>query len=107
MRKTKYLSVYITANDLKEARKIAYHLVEHKLAACVNVIPEMTGIYHWEGKVREGKEVVMVIKTRRKLFAKLEKAVKKLHSHEVPCIVGFPIEKGHAPFLNWIKDGTK
>ena len=100
------LFVYITCADPDEARKIARAVVEQRLAACANILAPHESVYWWEGKVQQGQEVAVVLKTQSALFEKLEKAVKSLHSYDVPCIVALPIEKAHRPFLEWIQRET-
>ncbi|MCB1530141.1 MAG: divalent-cation tolerance protein CutA [Rhodospirillales bacterium] len=95
--------VYITAGSREEAQKIAEHLIEARLAACVNVLPEMSSVYRWEGKVCREREVALIAKTTENKLEDLTAAVKSIHSYDVPCIVALPIEGGYAPFLNWIE----
>ena len=103
---TGYLSVYITAPSRDLAEKIARNLVEERLAACVNIVPGVRSIYRWKNKVEAATEVILIAKTRATLFDKLEKRAKELHSYECPCIVAWPIEAGHAPYLEWIAQET-
>jgi len=102
----KYYSVYITAKDEGEARKIGKALVEEKLAACVNILP-IKSIYRWKGEIEEAEEVTMFVKTKAELADEVIKRVKELHSYEVPCIVCFPIEKGYRGYLKWIEESTR
>jgi periplasmic divalent cation tolerance protein len=102
----RYEFLYATAGNTREARKIAKHLVEEKLAACVNIFP-IESTYRWEGKILHEKEVAMIIKTRRKLADHVIERVKELHSYEVPCIVTLGIERGNIDFLRWIDESTK
>jgi len=76
-------ALFATASSLEEAQKIARGLLEKKLVACVNMLPQVTSVYTWEGKVEESTEVMMVIKTRRALVAQVTEAVKGLHSYQV------------------------
>ena len=76
-------SCFATASSPEEAQKIARGLLEKKLVACVNMLPQVTSVYTWEGKVEESTEVMMVIKTRRALVAQVTEAVKGLHSYQV------------------------
>ena len=101
-----YRSIYITARDEAEARKIGRMLVEEKLAACVNIHP-IQSIYRWHGKIEEEGEIAIWVKTRAELADRVIERVKELHSYEVPCIVSLPIEKGHPAFLQWIGESTK
>ncbi len=101
-----YTFVYITAPTREEAEKIGRVLVNERLAACVNIIPGMRSIYHWQGKVEQAQEVVVIAKTRAALFEKLAKRVRDLHSYTCPCIISLPISAGEPTFLNWINEYT-
>jgi len=101
-----YRSIYITAGDEDEARRIARTLVEEKLAACANILP-VKSIYWWEGEIEEAGEVAMLVKTKVELADEVVARVKELHSYEVPCIVVFSIEKGYEEYLKWIGESTK
>jgi periplasmic divalent cation tolerance protein len=97
-----YSVVFITAEDQKQAEKIANALVEHKLAACVNIIPKIRSIFIWKGKKDSCDELLLIAKTRSKNFNKLKQKVKQLHSYDVPEIISIPIEKGDKRYLDWI-----
>lgn len=98
--------VYITCADRAEADKIGRALVEARLAACINIIDGMNSIYWWEGKIGEGKETVLIAKTKEALVSKLIEKVKSLHSYSCPCIVTLPIADGNPDFLEWIEKET-
>lgn len=98
--------VYMTAGNTEEARRIARTLVEERLAACVNILDHMNSFYEWKGQIQDDREVILIAKTRRTLFAQLAARVKELHSYEVPCIVELPLQGGHAPFLEFIARQT-
>jgi len=94
--------IYMTASSLEEAKRIGRELVSARLAACVNILPQMNSIFVWEGKLQEDAEVVMIAKTTSARTAELIAKVKSLHSYSVPCIVSLAVEDGFAPFLEWI-----
>jgi periplasmic divalent cation tolerance protein len=94
--------VYMTASGMDEAQRIARELVASKCAACVNIFPQMTSIYAWEGKLEENAEVVMIAKTTKARVAELTAKVAAMHSYTCPCIVSLPVLTGHKPFLEWI-----
>ena len=98
--------VFITASSEDEAVKIARALVEARLAGCVNIIKNVRSIYSWQGKIEDEKEVLMIAKTRQKLFNALVKKVKELHSYTVPEIIAMPIVEGSADYLKWLKEAT-
>ncbi len=99
--------IYMTAGSKAEAQKIAKALVEHRLAACVNILENMQSIYRWEEEIHEDTEVVLIAKTTESLVSELIEKVKSLHSYDCPCIVSLPILDGYPPFLNWIHDEVK
>ena len=101
------LSVYVTAADVHEARRIGRVLVAENLAAWVNVLPGHTAIYRWEGKLEEGAEGAFLAKTTAGRFAALRARVRALHSYDLPCIVAFPAETGDAEFLDWVRAGVR
>ena len=101
------LSVYVTAADAEEARRIGRALVEENLAACVNVLPGHTAIYRWQGKLEEGAEGAFLAKTTAGRFDALRARIRALHSYDLPCIVAFPAETGDAEFLNWVRAGVR
>ncbi len=101
-----YRSIYITARDEEEARRIGHTLVEEKLAACINFFP-IQSIYRWKGEIEEAQEVAAIAKTRAELVDQVIQRVKQLHSYEVPCVVSWIIEKGNSDYLLWIKESTE
>jgi periplasmic divalent cation tolerance protein len=100
------LIVFITAPNEDEAAKIARALVEEKLAGCVNIIRNIRSIYRWQGNIEDDTEVLMIAKTKKKLFNSLEKKVKELHSYSVPEIIAMPIAEGSNEYLQWLRDAT-
>lgn len=101
-----FLSVYITVPTMPEAQAIARALVESRLAACVNIFPNVSSVYRWEGKIEEANEVVLIAKSRADCFEPLRQKVLSLHPAQCPCIVGLPFAMGHQPFLGWIVKET-
>ena len=98
---------FSTCKDLRQANRIARTLVKEKLAACVNILPGVASIYAWEGKVEEGKEVLLVIKSRAALSKKLAARVQALHSYSVPEVVTIPIASGNPDYLRWVRESTR
>lgn len=94
--------VYVTVPTEAEAVEIARAIVNERLAACANILPGMKTIHHWLGKVAEGEEIVLILKTRQELFPKLEERVRELHSYQMPCIAALPVTAASKPFLDWI-----
>jgi periplasmic divalent cation tolerance protein len=99
--------VWVTCGSEEEAVKIAYSLVEDRLAACVNIVSPVRSIYRWEGKIWDEREWILIIKTQKKRFEELEKKVKSFHSYSVPEIISLPIVEGASSYLKWLKQMTE
>ena len=99
---TDKIVVLVNCSTSDEAKNIGKYLVEQRLAACVNIIPMMQSWYWWEDKVTQDNEVLIIIKTSRKKFSKLEKEVVRLHSYAVPEVDALQIVEGSSNYLNWI-----
>lgn len=96
-----YYFIYVTFPNEEEAKKIGRHLLEKKLAACVNYW-KINSMFWWEGSIQEESEVAMIIKTRAENYSKVREEIKKLHSYTTPCICALSIEEGNSEFLRWI-----
>lgn len=94
--------VFITAASQDEAAAIADMLVEVKLAACVQILPQINSVYRWQGKVERSPEVLLLAKTEMKRFAELERRVRAMHSYDTPEIVAVPCVAISLPYLEWL-----
>lgn len=101
-----YCIVNCTTSSKVNAMEISEYLIENKLAACVNIVPNVISVYKWEGKIVEGQEFLMIIKTKESLFRKVEKAISERHEYELPEIVATPIKKGNRDYLKWLRSET-
>lgn len=96
--------VFMTAADRDEAGRLAEMLVVARLAACVQILPEMESVYRWEGRIERQREVLLLAKTTSAKFADLEREVRALHSYETPEIVAVPLTTASVPYLRWLSD---
>ncbi len=94
--------VMLTAGSREEATRLAEMIVGARLAACVQILPEMESVYHWQGKIERAPETLLIAKTTAENFSGLEIAVRALHSYETPEIVAFPLTTVSAPYLEWM-----
>ncbi|AEB11764.1 divalent-cation tolerance protein CutA [Marinithermus hydrothermalis] len=101
------LVVLVTVPNEETAKTLARTLVEERLAACVNIVPGLTSVYRWEGKVVEDAELLLVIKTTEARFAALEARVRALHPYTVPEVIALPIQAGARPYLEWLAAETQ
>jgi periplasmic divalent cation tolerance protein len=95
--------VLMTAGSREEAARLAEMLVGSRLAACVQIMPEMESVYHWQDKIERAPETLLLAKTTRENFAELEREVRALHSYETPEIISLSIDAASAPYLEWLR----
>lgn len=98
--------VLVTLPSKEAAETLARTLVEERLAACVNLLPQIRSIYRWEGEVEAGEEVLAFVKTTGPRFEALRRRVVELHPYDCPEVVALPIAEGHAPYLRWIAESV-
>jgi periplasmic divalent cation tolerance protein len=96
--------VLTTVGSEDEARKIADHLVETQLAACVNIIPHVESIYRWQGKLESSREWLLLIKTSSERFPAARDAIRAMHSYELPECIAINIEDGSSEYLAWLAE---
>jgi periplasmic divalent cation tolerance protein len=104
---SEHLVVLSTVGKAEDAERIGRALVEGGLAACVNVLPAVTSIYRWKGRLEKDEERLLVIKTRADRFDALREALVALHPYEVPEVLALPVAGGHQPYLEWMDDNVK
>ena len=98
--------VFMTAPTADEALRIANELVERKLAACVQILPEIESVYRWNGEVQRDKEILILVKTTAAQFDALERAVREIHSYDTPEIVAVPMARVSEPYRAWLVDNV-
>ena len=97
----KPILVLVTVPTLAVGRKLGKRLVEAKLAACVNIVPGLTSIYRWQGKVETGKELLLLIKSAEGKWKALEAAIRANHPYECPEIVAVPPSRMAKAYGAW------
>ncbi|MCS7231434.1 MAG: divalent-cation tolerance protein CutA [Elusimicrobiota bacterium] len=101
----KYVIIFVTS-PVKSVDKIINFLLEKKIVACINKIENVKSFYWWRNKICKDKEVLLIIKTKKKLLDRIIKEIKKIHPYEVPEIISFEIYKGNKEYLEWINNTT-
>jgi periplasmic divalent cation tolerance protein len=99
--------VLMTAPNREEAVRIAEMLIGSRLAACVQIMPEMESIYHWQDAIQRDAEFLLLAKTTLENFAMLEHEVRALHSYTIPEIVAIAAVAVSEPYLNWLKENVR
>jgi periplasmic divalent cation tolerance protein len=99
--------IYSTFPSLAEAERVGGALVDRRLAACVNIWPAISAIYHWQGKREQATEAAMIIKTRAALADRVITAVRAMHPYANPALLVIPLIGGSADYLRWIGEETE
>jgi periplasmic divalent cation tolerance protein len=94
--------IFCTCPDRHTAETLARKLVNEGLAACVNILPNVLSIYHWQGQLEISEEQLLLIKAREDHYLRIEKALKDHHPYEVPEIIAVPVQQGLPAYLEWI-----
>jgi len=107
MSENKFIIIITTVNTDSAAKKIAQSLIEEKLAACVNIIPSVTSVFRWEGKISAEPELILIAKSEERLFTEIKDKILSLHPYELPEIITVPITNGSKEYLKWIETNLK
>jgi periplasmic divalent cation tolerance protein len=102
MPEAEFLVALVTAGSEEEAQLIARTLVKRMLAACVNILPGIASVYHWQGQVQQDQEWLLVIKTRRDVLDELIQQVQRLHSYDLPEVIALPLVGGSQDYIRWL-----
>lgn len=101
-----YVVVLTTIGTDVNPATLAMRLVEERLAACVNVLPEMDSFFRWRGAVEQAQERQLVIKTTAARLADLEARLHDMHPYDLPEFLVVPVRQGSEAYLRWIRDST-
>ncbi len=101
------LLVLTNLPDQAIAERMARHVVEARVAACVNILAPCRSVYRWQGAVEEAVEIPLLIKTTADRYPDLERAIKSMHPYDVPEIIAIPIATGLPAYLGWVDEETR
>ena len=101
---TDYIIILVTTANKAEAERIVQHLLDDKLIACANIIGSVTSFFRWSGNIERAEECLVLLKSRKDLFARLTDVVKTIHSYEVPEILALPVVDGSRTYLDWLQN---
>lgn len=105
--KKEYVQIFTTVEKKKDAEKIADILVKKRVAGCVQVIGPIKSTYRWKKVIENTKEWLCIIKTRKSLYAEVEKTIKEIHPYEIPEILAIPVVSGSKDYLQWLDVNTQ
>ena len=95
-----------TCKNMSEARKLANSVLEARLAACVNIVPGIVSLYHWQNRIEEESEVYVIFKTRKTLASAIVSFIEKNHTYDVPMATVVPVTGQTEAYREWLKMET-
>jgi len=95
---------FCTFPDAETARRVARELVELRLVACGNVLPQIHSVYRWDGKIESADEALAIFKLPATRYAEFERKLRSLHPYDVPEIISTSIDRALPEYLRWILD---
>jgi len=95
-----------TFKDTYSAERFAHQIVKDGMAACCNLVPQITSIYQWEGKIEKTSEVLVLIKTTADGFERLKSNIKNLHPYKVPELIAIDVSSGLPAYLEWVTENV-
>ncbi|MCX7981795.1 MAG: divalent-cation tolerance protein CutA [Syntrophales bacterium] len=106
MNPNEFITVITTCDNEEALSKIAFSLIEKKLAACVQIMGPIKSTYYWQGKIETSSEWLCQIKTVGHLYGKVEREIKSMHPYTTPEIIAHPIVQGSESYLEWIRENV-
>ncbi len=107
MEEPAYIVLFITTPTVEEAQRISKILLEQRKAACVNIVPRVSSLFWWQGKIDSAEESLLIVKTRASVLNEIVTLVREIHSYDVPEIIAVPIIGGNQDYLEWIGNEVK
>jgi len=101
------IAVITTMPDKESAAHLAHALIDQRLAACATLLPSSTSVYRWQGVIETAQESLLLIKTLKRHYHKLEAAIRHHHPYELPEIIAVSIDKGLPAYLEWMVQETR
>lgn len=99
--------IYVTVPSVEEAKLIAREVLTERVCACVNLMPQASSLYWWQGNIEESQEIVMILKTHESLVEKAMARIRALHSYDCPCITAIKIDQADNNFTKWLETSLK
>ncbi len=95
--------IYITVPGREVGLSLGRLLVEQGLAACANLVDNVTSIYSWQGEIQQDAECILLANTISSRTSQVVDLIRENHPYDLPAVLFIPISDGHQAFLDWIK----
>jgi periplasmic divalent cation tolerance protein len=98
--------VALVTAPVAEAEKLARTLLEERLIACANLLPQVTSLYWWDGKINREAETLLILKAPARSMRPLLKRLKELHSYQVPEFLALGVLEQNPDYGAWVRKET-
>lgn len=99
--------VYATFPDMETAKRVGRALVQDRVAACINIIPQMVSVYRWQDEIETADEVVMIIKTHGNRAEQVIEQARYHHPYDTPALLVMPVTGGLDAYVSWLQSETE
>lgn len=96
--------LYVTTESIESARMIGRTLLVERIAACINILPQMESHYHWRGEIAVSQECILIVKTAQNIVEQAQTRIEQLHTYDTPCILTVPIIAGNSAYMAWLRE---
>ncbi len=96
------LMIYVPCPSRDLALKMGRTLIEERLVACVQVLGEVSSLYHWEGRIQEDTECLLLAKTDSATWPRAQSRIQELHPYDVPCIAAYAAQDVNESYKAWV-----
>lgn len=98
--------LFWTCANEEEGEKVVRNLLDERLIACASLIPQVKSLYRWDGKIEEGCEVKVILKTKPQHFDAILSTIESLGSYDVPELAQVEPTKVNPAYLSWLDQET-
>jgi len=100
---TEVLIAFTAFANETDAARVARILVEERLVACANLLPGARSLYRWEGELKDERECVVLLKTRKQDWTALMSRLHELHPYATPELVAVRVAAGAPKYMAWLE----
>lgn len=97
---------WTTVETQEQADALARDLVDHRLAACVQIEGPLVSHYHWKGKHERTPEFRLCVKFLSERQPELANWILTHHPYENPEWTTVLAENVSEKYLSWVKTNT-
>ena len=95
--------ILTTFPSLASAEEVIGELFQKKLIACAQIDGPVRSYYRWDGKLNDGEEWRVLLKTTAEKLEKLELETRRIHDYDTPQWLVLEA-KASVEYLKWVNE---